>query len=62
MITFPSVTSISGWAKSTIQYLEGSEKLPFVLKGNLYHYFSLRDGQYYLFCTSLQDLNRLERK
>ena len=56
-VSFQSVTSISGWAKSSIRYLGGAPEAPYVLKGNLYHYFSYRDGIYTLFATSERDLN-----
>lgn len=63
-ISFPSVTSIMSWAKSTVQYLGGDPKTPFVLNGNMYYYFSFQDegGTYKLFATSERDLNRLEKK
>lgn len=60
-VSFPSVSSISGWARNRIQYLDGSELLPYVLKDGLYQYFSFRDGQYVLFCTSLKDLQEKEK-
>jgi len=52
------------WAKSTVQYLGGDPQTPFILKDNLYHYFSFQDegGTYKLFATSERDLNRLEKK
>jgi len=53
---FLSVSSISGWAHNRIQYLDGSELLPYVLKGEFYHYFSFCDGQYTLFATSERDI------
>lgn len=56
MITFPSITSIIAWAKSGIRYLDGEEKLPYVLKDGLYNYFTFTDGAYYLFATSVKDL------
>lgn len=63
-ISFPSVTSIMSWAKSAVMYLGGDPKTPFILKDNLYHYFSYQDdgGIYKLFATSERDLNRLEKK
>ena len=61
-MTFPSITSIIAWARSQVHYLEGSELSPYVLKGNMYHYFSLGGGQYTLFCTTERDLNYMEKK
>lgn len=62
-ISFPSITSIMSWAKSTVMYLGGDPKTPFILKDNLYHYFSQDEGgTYKLFATSERDLNRLEKK
>lgn len=56
-VSFPSVTSISGWARSSIRYLGGDYKAPYVLKDGMYQYFSFRDGIYTLFATSERDLN-----
>jgi len=51
------------WAKATVQYLGGDPRTPFILKDNLYHYFSQDErGTYKLFATSERDLNRLEKK
>lgn len=61
-MTFTSITSIMAWAKATVQYLGGDPKTPYVLKGNMYQYFSYDEGQYKLFCTSERDLNYLEKK
>lgn len=61
--TFTSVTQIMSWAKATVQYLGGDPRTPFILKDNLYHYFSQDErGTYKLFATSERDLNRLEKK
>ena len=59
---FSSVTQIMSWAKATVQYLSGDPNTPYILKDNLYHYFSQDAGQYKLFCTSTRDLNHLEKK
>ncbi len=56
-VSFPSVTSIAGWARSSIRYLGGAPEAPYVLKDGMYCYFSFRDGIYTLFCTSIRDLN-----
>ena len=61
-MTFYSISSIVYWAKSQVNYLGGSDLAPYVLKENLYHYFSFVDGQYVLFCTTERDLNYLEAK
>lgn len=62
-ISFPSITSIMSWAKATVMYLGGDPKAPYVLKDNLYHYFSQDvGGDYLLFCTSERDLNHEEKK
>ena len=56
-VSFQSVTSISGWAKSSIRYLGGAPEAPYVLKDGMYQYFSFRNGTYTLFATSERDLN-----
>jgi len=55
-VSLPSVTSISAWARNRVRYLGGSELLPYVLKDDMYYYFSLVDGEYVLFCTTIRDL------
>lgn len=59
--SFPSITSIISWAKSGIRYLGGSEKSPYVYKDGLYQYFTFTDGSYYLFATSIKDLQEQEK-
>ena len=56
MVSFQSITSINSWSKSIVRYLGGDEKSPYTLRGGLYQYFTLTDGQYVLFATSIKDL------
>ena len=56
-ITFASITGILAWVGGNhVKYLGNDEKLPYVLKGNLYHYFSYTGKQYKLSMTSERDL------
>lgn len=64
MSKFTSITQIISWAKAAVQYLGGDPKTPYVLKNNIYQYFSFNaeEKQYILFCTSERDLNHEENK
>lgn len=60
-ISFPSVTSIMSWAKSTVMYLGGDDCLPYVQVGSLFYYFTRTDKNYILSMTSLQDIGDKNR-
>lgn len=54
---FASIGKMIVWAEGTIvQYLDNDDNAPYVFKDGLYHYYSLQNGVYTLFCTSERDL------
>ena len=54
---FSSITQIIQWSdQQGVKYLGNDNNAPYVWKGDMYRYFSLRDGVYTLFCTSSRDL------
>lgn len=55
-VSFPSITSISAWAKRQVSYLGGDETLPYVLKDGLYNYFTFDGTNYVMQMTSKLDL------
>lgn len=60
-ISFGSISGIIAWTgRNQIQYVGGSEKLPYVLKDKLYHYFTFNGSQYVLSMTSERDLQEVQ--
>lgn len=57
-ISFSSISGIIAWTghNQSVKYMEGSEKLPYIEKNNIYYYFAFSGNTYKLIMTSIRDL------